>query len=1071
MKVFTVGFHGTRESMMAKNLLYPALWFFFSWFIAPLTAQSAEWISYFADDFQENSLDSWTILVGNCRTEAVDTTNIVLACENHSVIRLKTGTDWAQYLLECRVKLLAGQLFINYRVNDNGRYALRFEEGGLFLGKENPWGNFMDLAQHAETFNLNDWYRMKVIGISSNIRVYVNDVLKMEYNDPAYLPNGNVSLESLDDSLVHIDDVMVLGEPPPSPDFVYRWRKLGGPIGGLGYDVRIHPTNRNVMFVTDNPSGVNKSFDGGATWTKKNAGITSRAGPSLDGIPVFSLTVDPNNPQIVWAGTQNTKGVFKSTDGGETWSRKDGGVTEGDEISFRNFGIQPGNSQVVFAGAEIATATNGIEFNKTQGVIYKTDNGGESWHPVWRGDSLVRFVLFDQTNPAVVYASTGIFDREAANDYGVGLLKSTDGGSNWFQINTGISNLFAGFLEMHLTNSQILFAATGNNAWSYPPNNLMGEIARTTNGGLSWQRVLTNDLFTVVTISRSNPDIVYAGSAIAFYRSEDGGNTWIKLWRESDNCWGPSGIRAGVPISAVVDPSDPHTLFVNNYGGGNFKSTNGAADWVDASKGYSGAFLHQIAVRPGEPTNVFAIGRSGPFKSADSGSTWGGLIYGAATFPEWNSVALHPTHPLQMLITDEHQGVILKSTNSGLDWVEVYRQPDVHADNPTNRHGFKAVVYAPSQPQTIYAGLRVDRGTIDGVHPVRGSYGLYKSTDGGATWQAKNSGMDLSWLNIHCLAVNPTNADIVYAGTWKDGVYKTTDGGENWALVNNGLGSLDVRSLAIDPQDSETLYAGLGEGVGVYKTTNGALLWGESNLGFNRKCPSYLLPAGKTTLGVFLDRLPSSIQARASSDYYSIPWSVVYSLVVDPSNPHYVYAADISEGVYLSTNAGRNWVSLNQGLSTRAVTSMTLSQDGKALYAATEGEGAFLYSPDHDDDLLTDYDETFWGTDYLNPDTDQDGMKDGEEILCGTSPTDPASFLGMRSLSRSSAAGGLIIRWSSESNRVYRLERSTNLLAGFSEYFLDHISATPPMNTHTDTSVVGNGLFIYRIGLENEEME
>ncbi|HBA83998.1 MAG TPA: hypothetical protein DCZ95_07895 [Verrucomicrobia bacterium] len=1028
-----------------------------------LPAPAAEWIDYFSDDFQDNSLTSWTVQFGVWHTEAEDAAHIVLNGEGHSVIGLNSGQDWAQYSFDCRLKLLAGQLFINYRAGSSGRYALRIEESGLYLGKESPWGNFVDLTSQPVELALDAWYNVKVVGISSNLRVYVDDVLKIDYNDPAFISLGSVTLESLDDSHVHVDDVVVMGEPPPTPGYTYVWRKLGGPIGGLGYDVRIHPTNRNIMFVTDNPSGVNKSLDGGASWTKKNEGITSRTGPSLDGIPVFSLTVDPGNPNIVWVGAQNAKGIFKSVDGGETWARKDGGILESDDISFRNFGIHPTNSLLVFAGAEIATATNGIEFNKAQGVIYRTDDGGELWHPVWRGDSLVRFILFDPTNPAVLYASTGIFDREAAEDRGLGLLKSLDGGSNWFQINQGISNLFVGFLEMHPTNSQILFAAAGNNAWAYPPNSLDGEIVRTTNGGVSWQRVLTNDLYTVVTVSRSHPNVVYAGSGTAFYRSADGGDTWQKLWREEDYCWGPPGIRAGVPISAVVDPDDPNTLFVNNYGGGNFKSTNGAANWTDASRGYSGAHLHQIALTPTNPSVVYTIGRSGPFKSVDHGVTWSGIGFGAANYSEWNTVALNPVNPQEVLVTDEHNGVILKSVDGGLDWTEVYRQPDVDASVPTNRHGFKAVCYAPSQPQIVYAGMRVSLNIFNGIFPPRNSYGVYKSTNGGETWQAKNTGLDGALLNINCLVVNPTNADIVYAGSWKDGVYKTVDGGDNWAPANNGLGCLDVRSLAIDPQNQDTIYAGLGEGVGVYKSTDGAQSWAEINQGFNRKCPSYLLPAGKAALGISLEPIPP---LRPATDYYSVPWSVVFSVVVDPSNPQNIYAADHAVGIYLSTNGGLGWVPLNQGLSTRAVTSMAISQDGKALYAATEGEGAFLYSPDRDNDRLTDYDETFWGTDYLNPDSDNDRIDDGDEVLCGTSPTNAGSYLGMRSLSRSTGVGGLIVSWGSESNRSYRLERSTNLVAGFAEDLWDRIEATPPLNIHTDATAIGNGPFMYRIGLE-----
>ena len=127
--------------------------------------------------------------------------------------------------------------------------------------------------------------------------------------------------------------------------------------------------------------------------------------------------------------------------------------------------------------------------------------------------------------------------------------------------------------------------------------------------------------------------------------------------------------------------------------------------------------------------------------------------------------------------------------------------------------------------------MRKLRGAIDGPYPVSQSYGMYKSTDGGETWVKINNGLETSLININCIAVHPTNSDIVYIGTWRDGVFKTIDGGQTWVLKSNGLASADVRSLAIDPKNPEVVYAGLGDGVGIFKTTNGGELWGEINTG------------------------------------------------------------------------------------------------------------------------------------------------------------------------------------------------------------------------------------------------
>jgi len=102
---------------------------------------------------------------------------------------------------------------------------------------------------------------------------------------------------------------------------------------------------------------------------------------------------------------------------------------------------------------------------------------------------------------------------------------------------------------------------------------------------------------SVVTISNSNPNIIYAGNGNSFYRSIDGGISWKNPADESDRPWALRNL-GGVPISAVVDPENSEVIFVNSYQGGNYKSTDGAKSWISASRGYSGADLRDITVDP-----------------------------------------------------------------------------------------------------------------------------------------------------------------------------------------------------------------------------------------------------------------------------------------------------------------------------------------------------------------------------------------------------------------------------------------------------------------------------------------
>src|SRR5580704_998342 len=103
--------------------------------------------------------------------------------------------------------------------------------------------------------------------------------------------------------------------------------------------------------------------------------------------------------------------------------------------------------------------------------------------------------------------------------------------------------------------------------------------------------------------------------------------------------------------------------------------------------------------------------------------------------------------------------------------------------------------------------------------------GLYRSTDGGHTWQSTtlNTGLVTSIL------ISPSSAATVYAATDGNGVYESTDSGVTWSAINNGMGSLNVRSIVFDPTVSTTLYAGTSNGI--YKTTDGGVTWNSAGSG------------------------------------------------------------------------------------------------------------------------------------------------------------------------------------------------------------------------------------------------
>lgn len=695
-----------------------------------------------------------------------------------------------------------------------------------------------------------------------------------------------------------------------------QWEDLGGPIGGLGYDVRIHPTNKNIMYVSDNYAGVGYSTNAGAKWQRINSGIDIKTGESRDSVPIFSLTIDHNDPSIIWVGTDadmGDYGVYKSTNGGQTWTKKINGITLGTAtgLTFRGFTMQTGNSNVVYAQAETKTGISGQMFERVGGRVYKTTDGGDNWTKIWEGDSLARYLIIDPQDSNTLYVSTGIFDREAANSNcaagtngGVGVLKSTDGGATWSQINNGLTDLYVGSLRMHPTNNQILFAATGNDSCSGSAINdfTLSGLFKTTNAGASWTRVIANDEMTTVRVSDLNPNIVYAGSYFAFYRSTDGGETFTKYDKGSATVWGPTGIIGGFPIDMTIDPDDANTIYVNSYGGGVFKSTDGGQTWRTWSDGFTGSLINDVHVPDYSSSNVLLGGRSGPFASSDYGSSWTGLMNFPANENEWWAISSHPTNSSIILLANRGQSVVfVRSTDGGGSFSAVNIASG----------GDNIIVgdfeFAAANPNIVYAGLSYwdfNASHYTTLNPS-GTV-LYKSTDAGANWTALTSG--ITSTSVAELITKPTDANTVYAGTSK-GVYKSTDGGATWARFDS-LGAKIIRSMAIDFSGTQPyILAGEADG-GVWISSNDGTTWsGPNNTGLNNAMP------------------------------------FVSALAMDPENTNNIYLGDSYSGVYKSTDKGLTWApfpnSSMTGLVNRCVKDIDISKD--VIYVTTKGGGIFRY--------------------------------------------------------------------------------------------------------------------------------
>ncbi len=808
-----------------------------------------------------------------------------------------------------------GGIHLNFRIHQEERYFIGFYSHGSSLAKQLSHDDYKDdLARSSVEHPLGMWHEIEIRVIDDTITFIVNGVEEWIYRDPNPALTGVFGFEALDDSIVYLDDVYVYG---PAPDPRYVWKRLGGPLGGLGYDIRMKPDNPDIMFVTDAYAGIYKSTDGGKSWLPANNGITTRAGNSGDAIPVFSLTIDPNNHEIIWVGTQDKRGIFKSTDCGESWIEMINGIEEKTGITFRGFSIDPTNSDTVYAAGEVSSwlwageEQKGMRFDKTKGVVYKTINGGANWKVVWRGDNLARYIWIDPTNTDILYVSTGIFDREAANTDtqsgfagGVGITKSTDGGKTWITLNeeNGLEGLYIGSLFMHPENPAVLIAGAGHDFFSryrrqeskfFSP----AGVFLTIDSGKSWTKTLESDLISSVEFSLSNPEIVFAAGDHFFYRSEDGGYTWKEVSAEKDYeqpFWGPPGILAGFPIDIQVDPRNPYRLFVNNYGGGNFLSIDGGSTWIDASIGYTGAMIRHVSVDRHNPAIVYAGGRSGLFRSDDGGEAWTGLAFPPVRHTEINAFAISPEDSNLVINGPWDIGIqVARSEDGGFSWKRI----DVHCESESQ---YLDIQFAPSNTSIIYAGrgkANYKYGDIPGT--AEPGDGVYVSRDAGFKWLPAMD-KNIEGKSISCIAVHPKEHDVVYAGSLLNGLFKTEDGGKSWKRLS--LKEKTVYSIAVNPLKPNNLAAGTGNGV--YRSQDGGNSWKLSSKGID-------------------------------------PGADIRDIVFNPVDTKILWCADFMTGVYQSTDGGESWINRSEGLRTRAVHSLAISHEGLYLYAGTEGEGVF----------------------------------------------------------------------------------------------------------------------------------
>jgi photosystem II stability/assembly factor-like uncharacterized protein len=588
------------------------------------------------------------------------------------------------------------------------------------------------------------------------------------------------------------------------------WTRTG-PDGGVAIALAAAPSRTATVYAGLISGGAFRSLDGGATWAYAGSRLGRQNG-------VGSLAVDAAQPDTVYAGTD--KGLYKTRDGGGSWSRVNVGVAHG----VTAVAADPQRSGVVFAAFGDAG-------------IFTTANAGRSWKRLSGAPSgSVRVLAIDPVDTATLYAGTGA----------PGLFKSSDGGVHWKAVGRGLlSRTLA--IALDPRHPQTLFLSSGD-----------GTLYRSEDGGRTLQRsgsgLETMQLVTSLAVDPASSSFVFAATAQnGVYRSADGGHTWH-----------PAG--AGLPSRlAHVLLATRGALFAGTSAGV-AQSRDRAATW-QTGRGLSASSIRSLAGDRQTPQRLYAFELSGAlFTSSSRGASWQRLPRSVepGTRAPVGPVVVNPADPLQLQLELGLEGAVARSTDGGNHWSKLFDVGCVEPSRITTDPDDPDVVYASGgfavnlcglEPGTCssykydhgettclsdpvigpngMAVLAVEPGVHQHLFASPGS-GLYHSYDFGASWSLLSSA--ITPLEV---IFDPVELGTLYATVLPKGVARSTVDGSIWHIWTAGLPPNAILSLVIDPSHPSTLYA--TDGLAVYRSTNSGVTWAPFSTGLGEVTVSQLV--------------------------------------------------------------------------------------------------------------------------------------------------------------------------------------------------------------------------------------
>ncbi len=693
-----------------------------------------------------------------------------------------------------------------------------------------------------------------------------------------------------------------------------EFRELGPAVmGGRVDDFAVVESNPNIVFVGMASGGVWKTTNNGTTWEP----VFDKEGVSTIG----DLAIAPSDPSIVWMGSGEPNnrqssswgnGIYKSLDGGKTWQKM--GLEATHHIG--RVVIHPRSPDVVYAAA-----LGHLWGPNAERGVYKTTDGGKTWSQVLKinEDTGVSDIAMDPESPDTLYAAAYQRRRTPFGFNGGGpggaIYKTNDGGATWKKLAKGLPYENGGDvgrigLDIYRRNSNIVYAVVQHEK---------GGIYRSEDKGETWKKMGDTNprpsYYSQVRIDPNNDLRIWALGANMFY-SEDGGKTfvtdrvrsihgdfhamWIdpsdsnhmitgsdggihwsydagKTWDfvntiavgqfyevgfdllkpyhvcgglQDNGSWcGPSHsltregivnedwtvIHGGDGFYSQVDLVEPWIVYSESQDGHlsrrDMRTTQSRSIMPQAKEGephYRFQWNSPVAVSSHEHTTIY-YGGNFLFKSTDRGDSWTRLggdmttgvergklpIFGKVPdkntlsrndgvqeYPTITTISESPVTP-NVLWAGTDDGNLQVTRDTGKTWKNVIsRLPGVPKGTYVSR--VAASKYAEG---TAYAALDGHRSDDYGIY-------LFMTTDYGDNWKAIRNGIPNSAGSVHVVREHPRNQNLLFAGT-EFGLWVSWDRGANWSALKNNFPTVPVDDIAIHPRENDLILGTHGRSIWV----------------------------------------------------------------------------------------------------------------------------------------------------------------------------------------------------------------------------------------------------------------